>query len=117
MNNQITAEDAKHMMLDHQTGGLPTDRALILAKDGQPCVVAFFSDLDWDVFAVEFGSDGEITFMTENFSYLELSANCLSRISDASFEADEKWAEIDEFWDDEEEDWLGWSHLIDCPEI
>ncbi|WP_299986617.1 hypothetical protein [uncultured Ruegeria sp.] len=100
------------------SGGFPIDKVFI-ADDGsgEPSVIAFLPDAEWDVVMLKFTLESEVQIVTENYTYVTLSLNLLSNLEAMIGEADILWEKLEEFWDEEDGEWTGWEHLATYPEI
>lgn len=108
-------------LFEAQTGGYPLNQVLLIeaeTEDGatEPAVVAFFADVEMDVFSVEFGVDGEIIFDTSGYSYLMTSPEQLVQIAEMAEEAKVLQAELSEHFDADAGEWKGHEHLLYRPQ-
>ncbi|SLN37674.1 hypothetical protein [Ruegeria meonggei] len=104
-------------MLQLVAGGFPLDKPIIIDDgSGCPSVVAFFSDLELDVFMLRFVDDGAVELVTDDYEHVAFTADILTSIEFMIEDADELWRTLDPFWSDKKQHWVGWEHLATAPE-
>ncbi len=104
-------------MLRMVAGGFPLNQPIIIDDgSGTPSVVAFISDLELDVVMLRFADEGAVEIVTEDFEHITFSADILDNIEFMIAEGDELWRELDPFWSEDKQNWIGWEHLATQPE-
>lgn len=106
--------DIAHRIAMIQTDGYELNKPLVMELDGDPCVVAFYADLEGDVFPVEYGAE-DMHILCTSANYLAVNADLLALISRNWLVAQEQWGKINQFWRDYDEAWVGWRHLLAAP--
>ncbi|MEO1108738.1 MAG: hypothetical protein AAFX90_12520 [Pseudomonadota bacterium] len=108
--------DAIHELKMLETGGYPLDQPIIIDDgSGSPTVVAVVEDAESDILMLTFHVDGEIEIQTEKYSYVTLFRALLSELEDMIDDATELWAQLQRYWDDKQDNWIGWEHLAAQP--
>lgn len=106
--------DPLHHFYETMTGGYPVDKALIVCDDfGQPSVVAYLVDIEVDVVRVTFDSDGVITIVSEDYSYISVDTGLLKQLIKLAKAAARLWDKLDEYFDGDV--YAGFEHLIAQP--
>jgi hypothetical protein len=93
-------------------GGYTPEKPVIIDKDGEPLVVAFFTDCELDPYYVTF-SDDETCSIYGAGKYTMLPRSTLSQIDDMFEDAAALWEQLDPYFDGE--DFVGWEHLATKP--
>lgn len=100
-----------------QSGGYQFNEAIIIDDgSGEPSVVAFVKDAESDVLMLRFNLEGEVEIQTERYSYITLFKSLLSELEGMIDEAGEHWEQLQKYWDEKQDTWVGWEHLATQPE-
>lgn len=102
--------------LSAMVGGYPTDTAIVVADDdGQPEVIGFLVDNELDIFLVKFDGDGCFDLITKEHSYISLSKHPLKALNKMRNEAAKFWEQLETYYDEQQEQYVGWQHLLTAP--
>ena len=103
-------------VLEFQSSGYPIGEPIVIkGPDGEPIICAFVSDVELDVFMVGFGNDEEITFFTEDMSYLLLTPDHIAHIAELQAGAQALVEELDSFRGEDGVLEEGWQSLLTSP--
>jgi hypothetical protein len=92
--------------------GYGNGEVFVAEEQGQPCVKAYIEDLEIDQFEITFSQDETFCIIPGEWKYLMIDPSMLVRIADMVDDALEKWEELNKHYDEKQDYYVGWEHLI-----
>jgi hypothetical protein len=92
--------------------GYGNGEVFVAEEQGQPCVKAYIEDLEIDQFEINFSCAGTFCIVPGELQYLMLDLDIMGELVGMLCDAMAKWAELDKHYDEAQDGYVGWEHMI-----
>jgi hypothetical protein len=92
--------------------GYGNGEVFVAEDQGQPCVKAYRTDVEGDEFEIAFSEDDTFWIHPGEYEYIALDSVMLVELADMVDDAYRKWQELNKHYNEMQDRYVGWEHLI-----